>query len=345
LYRAELANTDPAEVEALVRSPYIDALFELLNLCTVQRNSQQALATIRTLEEQVNQSGDGNSESQAILENLAGLRDVIGGGDASKAMKKNQDMMRNMFGAKPPGQPPEGQTTEMKAQAEKIQAAEAADMTAYQQMEDLTSAMKLVSQGKYPEAERALTNLIEPQRAKGGADVLLWTSMLAEVYRLQGKYDEARVTFESARDSIRKVLGEDHPSLAACHFGLAQTLLSEKKFEQAETESRAALAFYERRMPGDLLRFELKGMIGSALTGQKKYAAAEPLLLAGYEGFKRQENTIPAIGATRLPHAVDRLIEFYSVTNQPHEVKKWQAERAKYPTVAPMPREKKLNNK
>ncbi len=335
LYRAELTHADRADVETLVRDPYIEALFELINLCTAQRQSQKALASIRTLEDLIRKSDDGSPEAQSILETMAGLRDVIEGGDATKAMKKTQDIMRKMFGAKSSAQPPIGQSAEMKAQMEKSQAAEDAVMSALQRMEKFTVAMKLMNQGKLPEAEQALTQLIEPQRGKGGAEVLLWTSMLAEVYRLQGKYAEARASFETARDGIRKVLGEDHPSLGGCHYGLTQTLLSEKKYEQAETECRAALAFYERRMPDDPIRFELKGMLGAALMGQKKYAAAEPQVLAAYEGFKQREKTIPAIGMAQLPVALDRLIELSTATNKPDEVKKWQAERAKYPEKAP----------
>jgi eukaryotic-like serine/threonine-protein kinase len=61
----------------------------------------------------------------------------------------------------------------------------------------------------------------------------------------------------------------------------------------------------------------------------------------GYEGMKQREKTIPPIGKVRTPEALDRLIELSTATNKPDEVKKWQAERAKYPAVAPMPLEKK----
>ena len=78
------------------------------------------------------------------------------------------------------------------------------------------------------------------------------------------------------------------------------------------------------------------------MLGQKKYAEAEPLLRKGYEGMKQREKTIPPQASTRLPEALDRLIEFYTATNKPDEVKKWQAERAKYPAVqAPPTGEKK----
>src|SRR5262249_21360682 len=41
-----------------------------------------------------------------------------------------------------------------------------------------------------------------------------------------------------------------------------------------------------------LVRVPSKAQLGAALLGQKKYADAEPLLLAGYEGMKQREKTI-----------------------------------------------------
>ena len=64
-------------------------------------------------------------------------------------------------------------------------------------------------------------------------------------------------------------------------------------------------------------------------------------MLAGYEGMKQREKTIPNKRRAACPEALDRLIELYTATNKPDEVKKWQAERAKYPKDAPMPVEKK----
>ena len=64
--------------------------------------------------------------------------------------------------------------------------------------------------------------------------------------------------------------------------------------------------------------------------GQKKYADAESLLLKGYEGMKAREKTIPPPANTRIPEALDRLIELYTATSKPDEVKKWQSEREKY---------------
>ena len=46
-------------------------------------------------------------------------------------------------------------------------------------------------------------------------------------------------------------------------------------------------------------------------------------------GMKSRENTIPLHGKDRISEALDRLIQFYTETNKPDEVKKWQAEKAK----------------
>ena len=57
--------------------------------------------------------------------------------------------------------------------------------------------------------------------------------------------------------------------------------------------------------------------------------------------MKQREKTIPLQGAVRLSEALERLIELATATSQPEEVKKWQAERAKYPQAASTPGEKK----
>jgi hypothetical protein len=51
----------------------------------------------------------------------------------------------------------------------------------------------------------------------------------------------------------------------------------------------------------------------------------------GYVGMKPREKTTTLGGNTRIPEALDPLIELYTATSKPQEVKKWQPERAKYP--------------
>jgi hypothetical protein len=92
-------------------------------------------------------------------------------------------------------------------------------------------------------------------------------------------------------------------------------------------------------------------MLGGALLGQAigfqssdpaaaaaKLAEAEPLLVRGYEGMKVREATIPAVGKPRLPEALKRLVELYTLLEKPDEAARWQKELKDEPQEEP-PRE------
>ena len=52
--------------------------------------------------------------------------------------------------------------------------------------------------------------------------------------------------------------------------------------------------------------------------------------------MKQREKSIPNRAEPKpYSQALDALIELYTATNKPEEVKKWQAERAKYPEGKP----------
>ena len=140
---------------------------------------------------------------------------------------------------------------------------------------------------------------------------------------------------------LHKELPKDSPQPAQAWAVYCLSLVKAKSFHEAELLLRDCLAIREKKQPDDWRTFNTQSMLGGALLGQKKYADAEPLLLKGYEGMKQREKTIPQQGATRIPEALDRLIELYTATDKRDEVKKWRAERAKYPNVAPPPREKR----
>ena len=102
---------------------------------------------------------------------------------------------------------------------------------------------------------------------------------------------------------------------------------------------RECLTTREKAEPDARTTFDTRSMLGGALLGQRKYADAEPLLLAGYDGMKRREKQPPPDTARSLPDAADRLVELYAALGNSAESAKWRAERAKYPREqAPRPR-------
>ena len=110
----------------------------------------------------------------------------------------------------------------------------------------------------------------------------------------------------------RTALPNDSPELAGQLAMFSVTLLTIKAWDEAEPLIREALTIREKVEPDDWRTFNTKSMLGGALLGQKKYAESEPLLLAGYEGLKQRETTIPEQGKVRLPEALERLVQLYT---------------------------------
>jgi serine/threonine protein kinase len=173
------------------------------------------------------------------------------------------------------------------------------------------------------------------QTAKTNATLRWVGSPLLDVYGKTGKTAEAAKRVTELLADARKHLPKDSPQLAGMLAQYGHSRLQANAFTDAEQLLRECLTSCEKTMPGDWRTFHTKSLLGGALLGQKKYTAAEPLLLEGYEGMKRREKAIPPQAIIRIPEALDRLIELSTATNNPDEAKKWRAERAKYPQTRP----------
>ena len=73
--------------------------------------------------------------------------------------------------------------------------------------------------------------------------------------------------------------------------------------------------------------FNTMSLLSGALAGQKQHAAAEPLLLQGFEGMKQRAGKIPRNAKPRLGEAADRLVAFYEARGNAAEAAKWREER------------------
>jgi hypothetical protein len=77
--------------------------------------------------------------------------------------------------------------------------------------------------------------------------------------------------------------------------------------------------------PHDWRTFHCLSLVGGALLGQGRDKEAEPLLLEGYQGMKDREAMIGAPLAHQLSLALERVVRFYEVTNQPEKAREWRA--------------------
>ncbi len=102
--------------------------------------------------------------------------------------------------------------------------------------------------------------------------------------------------------------------------------LAQRKYVEAEPVLRECLAKRTELASDDWKTYNAQSLLGEALSGQQKYAEAEPLLTAGYEGMKQREATIPPEAKSRLPLALERLVRLYEAWDKPDEAAKWRQE-------------------
>jgi serine/threonine protein kinase len=200
-------------------------------------------------------------------------------------------------------------------------------------------AMGYRSIGKPDLALPLMEETLERRKAKLGPDHPdTFTSMnnLVLYYQLAGKYDLALPLMEKTLKFIKAKRGLNHNDTVSSMANLAQVYAKVGKYSDAETLLRECLMLREKLSSGDKPTVSMwqvanvKSLLGGALLGQKKYAEAEPLLLAGYEGLRKDEKSIPAAGKSNIPEALDRLVRLAEENNKPDEVKKWKAEKAKW---------------
>jgi tetratricopeptide (TPR) repeat protein len=195
-------------------------------------------------------------------------------------------------------------------------------------------AVAYLEAGKLDLALPLMEETLKLQKAKFGPEhpETVWaTNDLAHTYRAAGKLDLAVPLFEETLKLWKALLGPENPNTLSTMAALGGLRLQKRNFGEAELLLRECLAIREKTQPDVWNTFNTQSMLGEALVGQQKYADAEPLLLKGYEGMRQREKAITYRNANSLPDALDRLIALYTATNRPDEVKKWQAERAKYP--------------
>jgi serine/threonine protein kinase/Tfp pilus assembly protein PilF len=196
---------------------------------------------------------------------------------------------------------------------------------------------------KYPESDAALKEaytLLLPGYGPTSDATMLCRDRQITLYRRwhaaepgKGHDAQADAMIEEAVKTTQTQLAETRTKASADNLALSSALakagtrlLKLKRYVEAEPILRECLTIREKTQPTVWQTFNTSSMLGEALLGQKKYTDAETLLLKGYAGLKEREQTLLN---TILPEAIDRLIELYTATNKPEEVKKWQAEKEK----------------
>jgi hypothetical protein len=175
--------------------------------------------------------------------------------------------------------------------------------------------------------------LLEQSHRQANKHALLrWVgTRLATAYLRAGMREEAAVLVKENLAAARRWQPEDSLPLATALAENGSALLELQAWADAEAALREALAICGRKQPDAWTTFNTQSMLGQALAGQEKYAAAEPLLVQGYAGLKQRADKVPPIHQARLTEALERLVRLYEATGQKDKAAGWrkQLEEAK----------------
>ncbi len=206
----------------------------------------------------------------------------------------------------------------------------------------------LTMMDRFADAELHLLNSHRDiQRAKDVPPdwLSLYCDRLATLYERWEKPEQSTLWRErlvAAELSRLADMPRDTPKRAGILVNVGLTLLKLHQYDKAEPLLRECHAIREKKLPDNWLLFNAKSLLGGALAGQgkklsatdkqaadKKFAEAEPLLLAGYEGMKQREEKISADSQVRLTEALKRLIDLYetrTAEGDAEKAEKWKTE-------------------
>jgi tetratricopeptide (TPR) repeat protein len=180
-------------------------------------------------------------------------------------------------------------------------------------------------------------SLLEVSRRVLGPEhpyTLGFLSDVADMYQRRGKYTLAEVYAAQALSGRRSALGSEQPDTMASAADLALAYESQQKFAQSEGLAREAFEFYRKKQPDDWQGFRAESLLGASLSGQKRYAEAEPLLLEGYQGMLTRQERMAVSDWYHLDRAREWIVELYRVWGKPMKAAEWRKKPDRRPESA-----------
>jgi eukaryotic-like serine/threonine-protein kinase len=135
---------------------------------------------------------------------------------------------------------------------------------------------------------------------------------MAIMYQKEGRYSKAVTYGEQAVAGQRHALGAQNPYSVTSEADLAIAYLAQGKLADAEPLAREAFEAEKAQSqfpPDDWPHFYAAAVLGETLTREKKNAAANPLILSGYQGMVARKDRISAEDRWRLTMTYHWVVE------------------------------------
>ena len=139
------------------------------------------------------------------------------------------------------------------------------------------------------------------------------------------RFDEAEIWRRKGLTVVKEKSGAESPAYAGELANLGANLLSQTKWTEAEAVLRESLAVINQKPTTTPAKSLTESLLGRALLGQKRFAEAERLLVAGYEGLLAQEAKPPTPDRQRVAEAGERIVVLYEAWGRPEKATEWRA--------------------
>jgi tRNA A-37 threonylcarbamoyl transferase component Bud32 len=192
-------------------------------------------------------------------------------------------------------------------------------------MNDLAAAYGAAD--KLDEGLKLAQDTLQLRKAKLGVEDINTIDSMTTLARLlvaKRQYSAAEELLVEATALVRNRKGAKPAATADMQMLLGDCLLREGKFARAESELRACLMIKDKDAPDAWRTSWTRSLLGGALSGQKKYAEAEPLLLAGYDGMLTRDNLIPVPERKLLTESAQRLVQLYEAWGKKEKANEWR---------------------
>jgi len=145
----------------------------------------------------------------------------------------------------------------------------------------------------------------------------------AQTSYLAGKYAEAAATMNQVLEHYRQNSSPKYISFATALTVQGLILSKLGRNDEAEKALREAVKLREENLPDKHFMTALsRGALGEFLTTQKRFAEAEPLLLASYEGLKNAQSA----DSPRIRTGTERLVTLYTNWGRPSEANTYRSQ-------------------
>jgi len=147
---------------------------------------------------------------------------------------------------------------------------------------------------------------------------------LATALESLGQWAEALPLRRDVVAIRRQTSPPNSPALTGELAAIGFNLWRQRKWAEAEPVLRDCLKIREAKQPDDWSTLETRSVLGDCLLGQRQFAAAEPLIIGGYEGLKIREAKIPALSKKRLAEAGERIVHLYESWGKTARAAQWR---------------------